>query len=305
MDVSSAVDSLFGGAVPERTEELKSLWGENAERVRLLNASRFLLQQLYGTIQVSEIALRQIWLTGYAAWRAIDAYNIPLVLAAYNGADFDPTDWHSSPIQAVKDDAFDALIEKVSELGAAPSLDDFVWPDGVPYPAEGLKIDDPEMKGTFDLVCMAGAYVFAHEVRHSIFESQGNSPEAMIDEEIECDRWAVALMLDEADSYALAHGYDVATVRAKRVLGILVAQLTILTVTPRNLWDASTDHPPVRERLRAVLDSAKDPMPDWFWITVTSMFAAFARHFRVLNQPLPFPRSFRQLSYNLCDQIRT
>ena len=79
MDVSYAVDSLFGGAVPERIEELKRLWGEQEERVRLLDTPRFLLQQLYGTVQVSEIALRQIWLTGYAAWRAIDAYNVPLV----------------------------------------------------------------------------------------------------------------------------------------------------------------------------------------------------------------------------------
>ncbi len=62
MDVSIAVDTLFAGVVPERVEELKALWGRQEERVRLLEANRFLLQQLYGTVQVSELALRQIWL---------------------------------------------------------------------------------------------------------------------------------------------------------------------------------------------------------------------------------------------------
>ena len=43
MDVSPAVDMLFEGAVPERVDELKALWGERAERVRLLDTPRFLL----------------------------------------------------------------------------------------------------------------------------------------------------------------------------------------------------------------------------------------------------------------------
>jgi len=67
MDVSTAVDFLFGGVVPERTAELQALWGNNCERVRLVGSHRFILQQAFGTLQVSELALRQIWLAGYAA----------------------------------------------------------------------------------------------------------------------------------------------------------------------------------------------------------------------------------------------
>jgi len=39
MDVSRAVDTLFSGVVPERIEELKALWGQDEERVRLLDGS--------------------------------------------------------------------------------------------------------------------------------------------------------------------------------------------------------------------------------------------------------------------------
>ena len=46
MDVSDAIDLLFGGVVPERLGELRGLWGQNAERVRLTTSNGFLLQQL-------------------------------------------------------------------------------------------------------------------------------------------------------------------------------------------------------------------------------------------------------------------
>ena len=54
MDVSNAVDTLFGGVVPERIEELKTLWGKHQERVRLLDVDRFLLQMAFGSVQISD-----------------------------------------------------------------------------------------------------------------------------------------------------------------------------------------------------------------------------------------------------------
>ncbi|GAN75818.1 phage exclusion protein Lit family protein [Acidisphaera rubrifaciens] len=303
MDVSYAVDTLFAGVVPERLDELKNLWGQHAERVRLLDVPRFLLQQLYGTVQVSEVALRQIWLTGYAAWSAVQAYNVPLALSAVHDAPLDIAAWHAVPSQAERDFAFDSLFDKLIELGRIGSLEGFNWPENVPYPQEGLKITDPEMKGTFDLVCMAGAYVFAHEVRHGVFEQEGSRPNDLVEEEWECDRWALSLMLDEAEDYANRNGWAPSDVRAKRLLGIIIAKLTILALTPRSSWDESEDHPPVRERMQLVLDAAVDPVPDWFWITVTSMLLAFARRLGISITPRPLPPSFRSLSYNICELL--
>jgi Peptidase U49 len=301
MDVSTAVDTLFSGVVPERIGELKAIWGDQENRVRLLETHRFLLQQLHGTVQVSEVALKQIWLTGYAAWRAVQAYNVPLALSGLYSAPLDLKAWHDVPVQVEKDAAFDLLFDKIVELGHVGNVDDFDWPSGVPYPEEGLKVDDREQKATFDLVCMAGAYVFAHEVQHSIFEKSENPPENIMDEERACDHWALSLMLDKAADYANNQGWTPSDVRAKRILGVIIAKLTILTLTPRSSWDAPGDHPPVRERLRLVLDAATDPVPDWFWISVTSMLLAFARKLGVSISPRPLPSSFRSLSYDICE----
>ncbi len=89
LDVSYAVDTLFSGAVPERADELRASWA-GADRVRLLDVSRFLLQASYGTIQVSEKSLRLIWLTSFASWSAVEAYNIRIVLERFNERPFDP-----------------------------------------------------------------------------------------------------------------------------------------------------------------------------------------------------------------------
>lgn len=304
MDVSQAVDTLFGGVVPERMTELKALWGEHQERVRLLDADRFLVQQLYGTVQISELALRQIWLTGYAAWRAVDTFNRPLTLASIAMAPIDLEAWRTHPGFSRRETAFAELFTAITAIAHADSIDAFSWPAGVPHPEHGLTITDQGLKATFDLICMAGAYVFAHEVRHNVFESARNAPDELLDEERECDRWALALMLEQAANYAIDLGWPPELVRAKRILGVVIAQLVILALTPRTNWDSSDGHPPVRERLRAVLDAATDPVPDWFWTTIAAMLLGFATRSGVVIERVVVPSDIRQLAYLLCDRLR-
>ena len=304
MDVSHAVDTLFGGVVPERMVELKALWGQHQERVRLLDADRFLVQQLYGTVQISELALRQIWLTGYAAWRSVDTFNRPLTLASIAMAPIDLEEWRIHPGFARRETAFAELFAAITAIARADSIDAFPWPAGVPHPEQGLTIADQGLKATFDLICMAGAYVFAHEVRHNLFEAAQDAPDELLDEERECDRWVLALMLGQAADYAIDQGWPPELVRAKRILGVVIAQFVILALTPRTSWDSSDGHPPVRERVRAVLDAAANPVPDWFWTTVAAMLLGFASQSGVAIERIAVPSDIRQLAYTLCDRLR-
>lgn len=304
MDVSHAVDTLFSGAVPERADELRASWA-GADRVRLLDVSRFLLQASYGTIQVSEKSLRLIWLTSFTSWSAVEAYNTRIVIERFNERPFDPMGWGSQPQQKNLDERFDQLLRKVQELDTLSTIEDFEWPAGIPVPTESMVIDEVTQKATFDLICMAGAFVFAHELRHALFDRSGTRPEKLIDEEFECDRWALALILDDVTAYAVNTAQDVTLVRAKRVLGVIFAQLTILALTPRERWDETKDHPAVRSRLRLTLDAATDPVPEWFWTTVASILAAFVRSLGTLPPPTPFPATDRELAYMLCEAVRS
>jgi hypothetical protein len=71
------------------------------------------------------------------------------------------------------------------ELTKVKDLADFDWPPDVPFPQEGPRFTNVIEKATYDLVCMAGSYIFLHEIRHA--QLWGASEEIQ-DEELECDR---------------------------------------------------------------------------------------------------------------------
>ena len=141
-------------------------------------------------------------------------------------------------------------------------------------------------------------------MRHNLFEAAQDAPDELLDEERECDRWALALMLGQAADYAIDQGWPPELVRAKRILGVVIGQLVIVALTPRTSWDNSHGHPPVRERVRAVLDAAADPVPDWFWTTVAAMLLGFATRSGVAIERITVPSDMRQLAYTLCDRLR-
>lgn len=311
-DVSDAVDLLLAGVTPEKVDEIKRTWGGQTDRVRLLEGEGFLLQQLYGTVQVNEIALRQIWLIGYAAEKAIEAYSGMLTLLASSGLPFDAGALKRIPGQDAADGAFDELLAQLRMLGDGRSLSDFQWPSDVPEPRPGMKFDNVLDKAAYDLVCMAGGYVFLHEIRHVLLERDGHPPSTVIDEERECDRYARSVLLDGLDNYAKANGWDPGAVKAKRLLSILIAKMMILVITPRAEWDNSETHPPVRERIRSALEAAGDDVPDWFWLSAAAVLAAFARAVDALPLNVPFATptaipfaTLRELAFKICEVLTT
>ena len=153
---------------------------------------------------------------------------------------------------------------------------------------------------------MASGFVFAHELRHALFYRSDTRPILNIDEERECDRWALALMMDGFQGMPPPRRKMRRFTRAKRLLGIVVALLAVLTLTPRLLWDETADYPAVSARLRIVLDvAAANPVPEWFWTTIVSMLTAFARGLGFLPPGGPFPARDRDLAYALCEADAT
>jgi Peptidase U49 len=301
MDISAAIDLLLAGVVPERVSELKQTWGEEADRVRLQDGEGFLVQQVYGTIQVNELALKEIWFMGFVCWKAVQAYSGILWALQIAGAPFDPKALGQLHGQAEADDAFDLAMEQARNLGASATVSDFKWPGDIPFPAEENEFADQQQKAVFDLVCICCTYIFLHEIRHALLRTDSNSLDSF-DEETECDAFARGMMLDKLQDYADKHQCSEHAVRAKRTIGIVFAKLVILAVTPRNKWSHSEDHPPVKDRLRSVLAAVKEPVPDWFWPTCAALSAAFARYYRLVETPLAF-NSNRDLAFLLCDRF--
>ena len=296
-DISKETDLLLQGAAPERYQEIKAHWGEQADRVRLLETEEFLLQHIFGTVQLTPKTLDALWLAGFASWKAVEAYAGIIWLLAQKGADFDPSIVAQIPGQAAADAAFDRALGHVHDLLTSASPADFTWPADVPTPDQ--QITDPQQVAARDLVFIAGAYVILHELGHHRIYGSGCTIGYDLREERLCDAYARKMLLDGTGQFAASTGDPEHMVQAKRLLGILLAKLLIITVTPRERWTFSPDHEPVRRRLFRVLRYAKEPLPPWFWDTAAALLAAFARRHGVLTESIRFGSS-RELAFALC-----
>lgn len=296
-DISRETDLLLQGAAPERYEEIKVHWGEQADRVRLQATEEFVLQHIFGTIQITPKTLEALWLTGFASWKAIEAYAGIIWLLGQNGADFDPSVVVQIPGQAAADAAFDQALDQVQDLLASSSPADFTWPTHVPTPDQ--QIADRQQATVRDLVFIAGAYVILHELGHHRIAASGCDIGYDLREERLCDAYARKMLLDGTETFAASTGDPEHLVRAKRILGILLAKLLIVTVTPRDRWRISPDHEPVRRRLFRILRYAREPLPSWFWDTVAALLAAFACRHGMLDGTVRFESS-RELAFALC-----
>lgn len=300
-DISDAVDLLLAGVVPERVGEIKAEWSSKQDRVRLQDSHGFVMQQIYGTIQVNELALKQIWFIGFACQKAIEAYSGNIVAQQFSGQ---PCDTSELTTWADRNgtDLFADRMRLAKELANAECLEDFDWPNDVPYPVEGAPYETINDKAIFDLVCMAGAYIFLHEIRHSLIWQSATTPMSMISEEVECDHFALNMMIGRIPKYSAESGYPKEHVLAKRLLGIIFAKIVILVVTPQSRWKSSSDHPPVANRIRTILDAADDSIPEDFWLASAAILVALAEYFRLLNSPVAFTSS-RDLAYKMCELI--
>jgi hypothetical protein len=296
-DISKGTDFLLQGAAPERYQEIKAHWGEQADRVRLLETEEFLLQHIFGTVQITPKTLDALWLAGFASWKAVEAYAGIIWLLAQKGADFEPAVLAQIPGQAAADAAFDQALDHVHDLLASASPADFAWPADVPTPDQ--QISDRQQAAVRDLVFIAGAYVILHELGHHRIAASGCSIGYDLREERLCDAYARNMLLEGTGAFAASTGDPEHLVRAKRLLGILLAKLLIITVTPRDRWTVSLDHEPVRRRLFRVIRYARDPLPFWFWDTAAALLAAFARRHGVLDGTICFASS-RELAFALC-----
>lgn len=299
LDVSNAIDLLIRAAAPERAPELPHTWGDQANRAHLTDGPGFDIGALFGLVQVTEGALRQLWLLGFASWRAIQAYSGVIWLLQHSHRAFNRDEIAASHGQAAADAAFDALIAKAREFRDASESDAIAWPPGVPEPTEKNDLADPQQKAAFDLLCIAAAYIFLHEIQHVRFgKGEDARPSGPVEEEQACDLFAREYLIDGIDAYVSETGEPVELVLAKRALGIAVAKVLIMEVTPPQLWSGSGTHPSVGERVRVFLGGLSKPLTDNFWISVASFLAAICRSRGLLPDEVPFS-SARELALKL------
>lgn len=296
MRENDELTKLFEGVIPERLDEVLGLIATHSAQFRRVGDKRgFNLDAgAYGAIQFTQRSLEQLWLFGFAGLYAIHSFSGVIFLVKCRGLKFDLAEIAGLPEQKEENERFSRIIETIKGLNSADSDYDFTWPAGIPKPEAG-KPQDTEQAAVFDLVLMATAYVFLHELKHVIFESEGNAPEDSLDEEMECDSFAVDMMLLKIQDYSAESGYSEDQVRMKRSISIALGSAFLAVATPRNSLGGTATHPAVHDRWSATLGRIELEEDDFYWLYFASLAIALLKHMKIAF-PAQMVVSYKQMA---------
>jgi hypothetical protein len=295
--------NLLRGAVPERADEISSLWKTYGPKIEVapsatgvtMNADRHRIRFDTKTIDL-------FWLVGFSAWRSIEVYAPAVVLATLSASRVDQALSADQNLATFERDYKDRIAAARSViLAEATSLGP--WPPDLPQPqADRARLSNPQDQAAFDLVALALAFALLHEFRHVMFLTDGNQPGTLPEEELACDVWARAFMSDKLAAYARAKGHDFQQVLSKRAAGLALSAIIVHAITPTQAHWGNSQYPPVGERIEALIGGTNLPPDSSFWVFAACLLVGIMRQ---EHRPLDVaPRTARELVETLIDRLR-
>ena len=236
--VQVAVKNIFLGVAPAREEELNQLWVRYQLRFNLLPDDNcdgtFVMDAgAYRDVRFNHRALRAFWLATFAAW---EGYRVC--------SEGETNLTH-----------FESIIECVRSIMNSNDPTSVPLPHGIPEPGQFVDAEKyPQTRAAAELAVFASGWALLHEVRHIQHQQDGSSVSinASSDdkraEEISCDKYATAFILEHAAEYAQEHDVDALQVEQKRQAGVHFAMFA-LTIISRDQWGQTDSHPNTQDRI--------------------------------------------------------
>jgi len=273
---------LLGGVIPEREIEMSEYLEKYAPYItRCDDRPGFTIEAgAFGILKFTQRTMHQMWILGFAANQALHSYSTMLAILRMYVGELDTNELEQIPDQSIEEEKYEKLINAVYELGKVSDTSEYSWPNDVPKP-ENRKPKDVEGAATFDLICMSGAYVFLHEMKHIAFSQDNNAPSNPHEEEFECDSYAKSMMLDRLEIYSNESGYDLSRLYTKRTMSISLALFYMLVITPIEAWGGTESHPSIKGRIDSLVEGLPIPDDDILWLYMSSLFLS---HLRLINK---------------------
>lgn len=273
---------LLGGVIPERELEMKEYLDKYSPYfTRCDDRPGFTVEAgAFGILKFSQRTIHQMWILGFAANQALHSFSSLIAILRMYVGKLDTRELDEIQDQSIEEKKYKKLINSVYELAKINVTSEYIWPNDVPNP-EHKKPKDVEGAATFDLICMSGAYVFLHEMKHIAFAQDNNTPSNPHEEELECDLFAKSMMLENLDLYSKQSGYDLSRLYSKRSMSITLALFYMLVITPVESWAGTDSHPSIKDRIEALVADLPIPCDDILWLYMSSLFLS---HLRFLNQ---------------------
>jgi len=287
--VAEAIKRVILESTPERRDELEEIWSEYSHNFFLSDDKPGFSIEAgpYGLLLFTNRTMQAVWMLGFAAWKALYCFSVPLYLLQVTNQNFNVRTLCKFPGQSEAESSYENLINSIKELVNLERLNEFQWPSDVPRPYNG-KPENIEGSVIFDLNCMATAYIFLHEIQHLKFRQEGKTDLDPKDEEILCDKFAREVLLDNLDKYSKDSGYSLEKLKTKRAMSIAFASFILLVITPKQSWGGTRSHPSITRRIEELTQSLQLPENDNFWIYLSCLTLAHLRYEKYLLHEISF-----------------
>lgn len=288
-DLENGFDNLAGyllkdhisKSAPERERELSQLWDEYSLTIDFnrTDDSGFKLEAGFGAIRFNQRSLHSLWILGFAAQKAFQLYYPFITYCQIFCFKRLPRISENDEESQRLSQECQLLLSSIHDLIQIEKSDDFVWPKGVPEPKDG-KPQEIDNQITFDLNCIAAAFCFLHEIRHIQFNQKCESHNPQ-EEEIQCDTYACDFLIEKIEDYSKTSGYAVRFLKNRRGMGIILAAVLALLITPSDKWLDSASHPPLIKRISNIMELLDIPDNDGCWLYFSCLLLALLEQKKV------------------------
>ncbi|MCA3382323.1 MAG: hypothetical protein INF65_11175 [Roseomonas sp.] len=269
------IDILIDAAAPEKAQawrECRKWYGVSFHPIA--DRKGVTLRAQGRRIEFDNKTMTWLWLLGFAGWRAFRIHGPQFWWREITQATIDGQLRSTDPTYADAEGDLGAILYVTGDFLTSETVEnDFSWPDGVPQPQADKRGFDIEQQAAFDLTMIATAYMLLHEVRHVMFNVDGERPSEP-EEELACDAYARAFLLEGVEEYAKISGEKAYCVLAKRAAGIALGAYALYEFTPEGGRGGTADYPPVADRLEALFPAVDLQADHWFWDFAASLLVS-------------------------------
>ena len=290
-DETSKIVQLIAESAPERETELCDFLRANPVRfLEVEDRAGIVMHATWEHVKYARKDLQVVWLVGFSLWKAIHLFAPavlgPTLLGRSSGSVIDMDE----NLPRFERDYRERLAS-IARVVEDRTLSHALWPPDIPEPGaprDGLSNDQHKL--VYDIVIMATAVLFLHELRHTEFDRDHHNdiPRPIRrEEESLCDAHARDWFISKHDQYAVEHGHDPQKVCSKRAMALLIVCEFLRFAKDHTGIKGADLYPPLADRIGVLSGSLPLPDTDHYWLFSSCVLFAEARRRHVSQLELP------------------
>lgn len=299
-DQTQTISSFIVHSAPERKAEFQDFL--QAYPVHFLEAGDapgIVMNATMERVKYARKDLQVVWLVGFSLWKAIHLFAPTILGSSMFGRSSESVIEMDENLPRFERD-YRERVGSIMRVIEEKTLDPSIWPPDIPKPVDSRdKLCNIQNKLVFDLVIMATAVLFLHELRHAKFHRDHHNgiPRPIPrEEEWSCDEHARNWLISRHDQFAAEEGHDPQSVCSKRAMALLIV-CEFLRFAKDHTGTMGADlYPPLADRIAVLSGSLPLSETDNYWVFSSCVLFAEARrrHVPALELPQESPKAISE-----------